>query len=401
MIDSKKLPRVRNRYIVLEYLRRASNSTPSEISAATGVSLPTVTRVLSSLVEEGLVEYTGREASTGGRPAGLVTFTGHRYGTVCLYAHTSGIYGVLSDLSGRITVEKKVAPAFDGEVNTQIVLDLIRELLEIGRRDFDGICGLGVAVQSMVKQPKGEVVRTSAALDWRSLPLHSVLCAHFDLPIFVDSDHIYGVIGEWNYGSSRHVDILVRLSLGPGASTGLMVNGEVYRGAADAAGELKWYLDDSQVSGVQFPLLGTKEELRLGKGLTEQVFDALSSAADAYEAGKLDLGIFDSEISGDLRLETARQLIGYSSLAIGSASAILSPTTIVLSGQINRGRQLILDIFNSRLGGDVWPVPRIVHSGLGHRAVLLGAAKTVMDQTMLKPDTILETSHDVLAAASR
>ncbi|CAN7551850.1 ROK family protein [Devosia sp. LjRoot3] len=398
-MDNKKLSRVRNRYIILEYLRRTESSSPSQIATATGISLPTVTRILSSLVEERLVQYAGHEASTGGRPATVVRFIGDRQGLVSIYAHTTGIFGAVSDLSGNIVHEVSAAPLSNGEANMNLVLQMARQLCTTGQGHFERIRGVGVAVQAMVKQPSGEVVLTSSALDWRSAPLGAFLTKNLGLPVLVDSDHIYGAVGEWNYGAARHVDILVRLSVGPGASTGLVMNGEVFRGSSDAAGELKWFLDDPRLGGHRFPLLGDKTELRYGFGLPKEAFDRLEELAVSYEAGDFDPALL-LEGNPDPSLDQIRQLMVYTTLAMSSAAAILNPTVVVMTGQISRGGRLVIDQLRSIMGGDVFQVPRIVHSDLGFRAVMLGAAKAVMDLTTLQPDTTIETAHDVLAAAS-
>jgi predicted NBD/HSP70 family sugar kinase len=178
-----------------------------------------------------------------------------------------------------------------------------------------------------------------------------------------------------------------------------VINGEVFRGASHAAGELKWFLDDPRLGQLRLPLLGDKSSLRFGLGgLPSAAFDALERVAGAYAAGKFDLSTFDTE-GGDTDLEQVRQLLAYTTLAMSSTAAILNPSVVVMTGQITRGGQMVIDLLESLMGGDVYQVPRIVHSDLGFKAVLLGAAKAILDLTALKPDTKIIKSHDVLAAA--
>ena len=382
---NRNLSRRRNRYLIIEFLRRTEEASPSLISSELEISLPTVGRVLEDLVEEGLVEHIGRETASIGRPAGRVRFMAENYAIVAVYAHVSGIIGVASDLKGETLARREALVVDDGERNIATLVELIRSLQADVLSRVRSLRGIGVGVSSMVRQPDGLVVLTSG-LGWRSVPLRQRLAAIFEEPVFIDSDRNLGAVGEWAYGSCRHVDHLVRLSVGPGASAGFVVDGEVYRGVSDAAGELKWFLDDPRLGGHHLPLLGDRQSLRFGKGIPQAAFVALEEVAQDYTAGRIALDAFDSVFETDQRLELVRQLLDYTTMAAAHVSAMLNPNVVVLTGAITRGGAFVVDLLQYRLGGDVYNVPKIVLSKLDRDAVMLGAVKMVLDATTLQPD---------------
>ncbi|WP_434730470.1 ROK family protein [Rhizobium binae] len=383
--QNNSLSRRRHRYLVLEYMRRNEQATPSQVSSDLDISLPTVTRVLADLVDEEFIEYVGRETTSVGRPASVVRFRSEEHAIVSLYAHMSGIYGMVTDLSGRIVEEINAPTVGKGSENTAKLLQVTQTLLSNARSYAKTIRGISVAVQSMVRRPSGTVVLTGASLDWRSHELGTIMQEAFEEPTLVESDHVLGVLGEWTYGRFPHVDILVRLSIGPGTSAGLMINGNIYRGSTDAAGELKWFADNPRLGGPNLPLLGDMNSLRFGEGLPQKAFAALEDANTRYVAGEVGLEDFEYGLAREDGFDIVRELFHYATAAAASSSALLNPSAIILSGQITRGGSLVVDILNDRLGGDVFVTPKIALSKLGLKAVMLGGVKAVLDSTTLQP----------------
>ena len=382
--SSRNLSRQHHRFRVIDYLRRSGEITPSQISGELGISLPTVVRVLADLTDEGFVQNLGREAASFGRPSSLVRFCGEDHAIIAVYAHISGLFGVVADLNGNTLFEAKIDASKNGEENVTNLLSLITTLQNYPLPHIRSYRGIGVAVQSMVRQPDGVVVLANW-LGWVNMPLKQRLESSLSAPVFVDADRYLGVVGEWAYGVGDHADHLVRLSIGPGASAGIIVDGNVLRGATDAAGELKWFLDDPKLGGHSLPLLGNKQSLRFDTGIPQAAFAALERVALRYKCGEISLQDFNHEISNDPDFSVVSQLLDYATMAATNVSAILNPSRIVLTGLITVGGQFVLDILAARMGGDVFKSPELIHSELGPKAVLMGAVKMVLDVTTLQP----------------
>ncbi len=368
---------------MIRYLRRNKEATPSQIASELGISLPTIVRVLGDLSKEGFVEYFGHNESSGGRPAARVRFAGEAHAVVAIQTSRDEIYGTVSDLNGKILIERWAVPSKDGEENVRIIADMIEEMRS---KPFEGICsyrGIGVGVPSMVRQPEGLVIR-SMGLGWSAMPLRQRLEERLSDLVYVENRNFLGVVGDWAFGAGLQVDNLVRLTIGPGISAGILIGGELYRGSTNSAGELAWFLDDPRLGGHHLPLLGDRDSLRFERGIPEDAFVALEAVAEAHRAGTLDLDMLEGDAASSGELELARELLDYITAAVTTIAALINPSTIVIAGDIVRAGAFVIEVLSRRIGGDVYDIPNIVVSPLGHRAMLMGTIEKVLDTTTLR-----------------
>ena len=73
---------------------------------------------------------------------------------------------------------------------------------------------------------------------WENVPLKALLEKHTGLPVFVEHDGNAGALAEWYFGAARGARHVVFLTMGTGFGGGLILNGELYRGTCDLAGEV-------------------------------------------------------------------------------------------------------------------------------------------------------------------
>ena len=100
------------------------------------------------------------------------------------------------------------------------------------------IAGVGIGLPGLVDYEKGIVRFLPNIPGWRSVHLKSILQEKIKLPVFVDNDVKVITLAESKFGAGRGVKNLVCLTLGTGVGAGLILNGQLYRGEDNAAGEL-------------------------------------------------------------------------------------------------------------------------------------------------------------------
>ncbi|MDV3253761.1 ROK family protein [Devosia sp. BK] len=368
--------------MVVRLVRTSGVVSPSSLALQLGISIPTVMRIVSDLMAEELVAYDGHDESARGRPPSRVKFQGASHAIIGIEAMRGKIYGAVSDLNGNIQVERQVSADDDGPKNVERLIALIKELIAEPRPTGQTLKGIGVGVPSIVRQPAGDVVLTMG-LGWKDLGLRSILQRRFDIPVFVENGRNLAAVGEWGFGAGQGAGTVVSVSIGPGAGAGVVVDGKLYRGRGNAAGELAWYLDDPILSGRSFAGLGDKQSLRFGAGIPDPVFVALERADREYVAGKLPLDALAS-------LKTAEgamlaDLLDYTTIAVASVTAFMNPDVVVLAGKIALGAELMVAVLQQRLADNVYDPPTIVVSPLGHRDIVMGAIMHVLDATILDP----------------
>ena len=117
-----------------------------------------------------------------------------------------------------------------------VVLDLV------GKLRGDGLAvdlhGAGVGVPGPVSFRDGVPVAPPIMPGWNQYPVRSVLSQHLGCPVQVDNDVNIMALGEMHGGLARTVDDLLFVKIGTGVGCGIIVNGQVYRGASGSAGDI-------------------------------------------------------------------------------------------------------------------------------------------------------------------
>ena len=372
-----------NRSAVVDLIRTEGVASPSSLAERLNISIPTVMRVIEDLIAEDLVAYDGfDETNVRGRPRARIKFRGAAHAIIGIEASKGEFYGAVANLEGAVQTEIYETVDDDGERNFEKLVGLISQLIAAPRPSGQTIRGIGIGVPSIVRQPEGEVVLT-LGLGWSEMPLRARLGEHFQMPIVVENGRNLAAVGEWGFGAGRGADSVVSLSIGPGAGAGVVLDGKLYGGHSHAAGELGWYLDDPLLTGRSFEHLGDKQSLRFF-GIPEAATKMLAEANTQYAAGKLTLAAVTDRQAGKIA-PIVSELLDYATMAVGSVAAFMNPEIIVLAGRIVGGGDLVLDVLRQRLDGNVYDPPRLVMGALGHRDIVLGAVRLVLDSTTLNP----------------
>jgi glucokinase len=112
-------------------------------------------------------------------------------------------------------------------------LAAVRSAVRDCRERFPGVGGAGVVVAGIVRH--GEV--TSVNMDWQDYPLAAALAIP-DLPLIVENDMNAGALGETTFGRARGLKDVIFITVSTGIGAGIILGGEIYRGANGLAGEV-------------------------------------------------------------------------------------------------------------------------------------------------------------------
>ncbi len=100
------------------------------------------------------------------------------------------------------------------------------------------IVGVGIGLPGLVDYEKGVVRFLPNIPGWSNVHLKSILQNKIKLSVFVDNDVKIITLAESTFGAGRGVKNLICMTLGTGVGAGLILNGQLYRGEDNAAGEL-------------------------------------------------------------------------------------------------------------------------------------------------------------------
>jgi predicted NBD/HSP70 family sugar kinase len=383
-VDTKFMLEV-NASAVLSRLRDDRRSSVSALARDTGLSRQAVTRSLAVLESAGLVEISGPERTAGaqGRPAQVVRFRAEAGHVVGVDVRPGRARVVVADLAGDVLTETSGELARSGaeELAGSLRAVVAGALAEAGVAASD-VWHVSAAAPGIVAPVSGHVTLSPSMPEIVGDAIPAGIRAAIDAPLYVDNDVKLATKGERWRGTPHAEDSLVFVDWGERIGAGIVLRGELYRGASNDAGDLG-YLDlvvppagrDGQPGGDADlgPFerwVGTRELLRLaGAAAGDAAADGapdpptlpeVAAAAHAGEAWALDA----------VRTVSARFAKG-----VAAVRSLLDPEVVVIAGDIAQLGRVLLDALAEALSTERLNQPRLEISALGADAVIHGAIR--------------------------
>lgn len=364
-----------NRSSIMEMIRNNGPISRTQISEELQVSLPTVMRIVEELMADGLVIEDDEKEWSGGRKRKRLIFNGSQHLVLGVDLGGTKIYGAVADLNGRLLHEIR----FDqhhtqAEDSLELLCNVIDQLLAYADSTNLPVRGIGVGVPGVV-QPDSGIVNIAPALDWTNFPLRKHLKERYAYPIAIENDVNLAALGEMWFGTTEEESNLVLLTIGTGIGAGIIINGAVYGGSHNMAGEVGYFLPDRSCLGQQFPGFGALEKLASGTGIANRARQALQGSRSQQELDALTAyDVFDAFRRGEgWAQEVLDETVDYLAQLIAAITTIFDPDVILLGGGVSRSADLLIEPICEHLRGALLLVPKIRASQLGYRAAVMGA----------------------------
>lgn len=234
-------------------------------------------------------------------------------------------------------------------------LEKIEQLIDTGLsrngrpRDFR----IGVSCGGPLDRVRGVIQAPPNLATWDDIPVKDILEQRFGVPCAVENDANAGAIAEHRYGAGVGSSDLIFLTMGTGFGAGLVLNGKLYRGASDMAGEIG-HVRLTDAGPVGYGKAGSVEGWVSGGGMAQHGAEFLNSAIRAGESSTLteiaakhaitskDIG--KAALSGD---QVAQRIVNITGEKLGRALAVLvdlfNPERIAIGGMAPRLGSMLFD----------------------------------------------------------
>jgi predicted NBD/HSP70 family sugar kinase len=355
-----------NERTVLDIIRAEAPISRAEISRRSGISKPTVSLILQSLLEASLV----READNapGGPRYGAVYFEPAPEAALALGVDLGARFlrGAICDLGGRVRARQDVeVSGADAEDALAAIAALRESLVESTGLEGQLLDGVVVGVPGVVEAVSGKLSLASNVPGLENRPFASELQERLGLPVMLENDINLAALGELWQGVARGVDDFVFLSVGTGMGAGLVLHGELHRGHHGAAGEVDYALSASgqDVDPSADAVSAFTSRLAADGGPTSSLrapYDVRAIFEAARRGDQLARSVVD---------EVARRI----ALHVAPIAAVADVALVVLGGGIGANGDLLLDPIRKLLADWMPYPPRVEISSLGEAAVLTGA----------------------------
>jgi predicted NBD/HSP70 family sugar kinase len=228
-----------NRLQVLHQLLVRKTSTRQELSNLTGLSMATIANLISALQEEGLVIEVGTDFPRTGRPIGILAINAGAGYCIGIDIAETYIHFELFDLTlnkvGSHHIELPQAQKQPDEIVQQVAAGVLL-LISQAEIESEKVIGVGISVPGPFDQANGVSI-FGLSWGWVNVPLKELLANELPYPLYLDNPLKFNTIAEAWFGAGKGADSLAALVIGTGVGAGLVINGQLFHGASNTAGE--------------------------------------------------------------------------------------------------------------------------------------------------------------------
>jgi len=391
--------RAKKNLSILDAIRRSGPISKTEISSLIGVNVVTVSNYVEDFLRQKLIFERELDVSKGGRRPVLLDLNNESGYTIGVGFNLSNAIAVLVDMRGKLIrrvkidkVESKASEIID------LISKLIKDLLSQSPEYKDRVRGIGVAIGGIVDKNRDTVrwpeVTDKDTMNYSliTLPLKDMLEREFDYPVCVDNDATMACFGEqWLSQDSQIKNVLYMFS---GVGCGIMIDGEVYRGASGCAGEISIYNPKGKDNGdfsckVADPCfirrwqtdIGMLDSARkeIASHKDSKIWGFCNGAADKLELRHiLEAARLDDSLAVDIIKKAARRL----GVKVALLVNILNPQLVIIGGGLEGAGIPFIDEIKRTVSEwsfeEASSSVKIIPSRLGENAVALGAANFIV-----------------------
>ncbi|MEC0368822.1 ROK family transcriptional regulator [Paenibacillus chibensis] len=362
----------KNRTTVFEIIKNNSPLSRAEIARLTGMSPTTVSRIVSELYHLDYMHEIEQETTSVGRKAVFLQVNPKSVLSVGVEIDKASIRIGVIDLDGRVIgsriLDRQANEA--SEATLEHIASGINGLIDEEGFDRRRIVGIGVGLPGIIDYASGTAV-LSAQLGWKQTEIAGVLKEHTGLEVAVDNELKVKSLAEHMYGSAKGSSRSVLIGFGSGVGSSLIIDGEIYRGESNSAGEIGHTVVDPNGILCECGKVGCLQTYIAEASLIEQSqkIKPIASLDELFQARR------DGEFWASSILDRAMTFVA---VTISNIACMYNPDTVILTGKlVERFPEVREFIAEKCMQQFVWEPLRgtfqIVYSAFENDGVVIGS----------------------------
>jgi len=220
----------------------------------------------------------------------------------------------------------------------------LTELEETTGATRNEVLGVGIGAPGPLDRRSGIVIETPN-LGWENFPLRALIRRAVRLPAWLDNDANCAAYGEWWQGAGQGARALVAVTIGTGVGGGVVLNGELYHGVSDAAGEIGHMTIQFNGRKCACGNYGCLEAYASGPNIAARAIEGIEAGAESalLDLVEGDLGhitaaiVYDGAVAGDAY---ANEVIAETAKILGAGIAnvinVFNPDVVIITGGVTR-----------------------------------------------------------------
>jgi glucokinase-like ROK family protein len=363
----------------------------ADLSRTTNLTAPTISDVVSDLMEQGLVEEVGYGPSTGGKRPILLSLVDDSRHLIGLDLARGDFRGAVINLRGEIQHRMEL-PLSDqgGDKALLTVYELLDALLE---QATSPLLGIGIGAPGLVDAENG-VIHRAVNVDWEDVPLRDLLQARYDLPVYMANDCQVAALAEYTFGEREGIRDLVVINVGWGIGAGIILDGQLLHGNPSGAGEIGHVVVEPGGEPCQCGNRGCLETVASSRTITRGAQaiaqndpqSPLHQFAPSPEAITLETVCQALQAGDETVAELVREAGQYLGIAAANLVGVLGSCHILFAGSVTCFDQFLLDAVREEMLKRAF-LPLADNSqvdvvSLGSDIVLLGASALLLSNEL-------------------
>lgn len=373
---------------IITFMVVSGSCTLAHLSEELNISIPTVTKLVAELQEDGIVVDHGKIETSGGRRPNLYGLAESTIYFVGVDVKHRSINFTLTDLNNKV-IDIKRGVRFE-LLNTpeclEEIVTLIRDYIDDLPLEKDKIMGAGVSLPGRINSASGY---SYYYFNWTRKPLSEFLEERIGFKVLIENDTRASCYAEYMSGNWDGVKNVIYFYLSYGMAVGIIINGKLYYGKSGFAGEFGHTpMYDNEII-CQCGKKGCLETEVSGIALERQMRDMLKAGHSSLLSGKYQAGeqivmkdILEAAAQDDvLSIELIEKMGERAGRAIATLINLFNPELFIIGGSISRaGDYFMLPVksaVNKYSLSLVNKDSEFIVSRLGDEAELIGAAMLI------------------------
>jgi glucokinase len=254
--------------------------------------------------------------------------------------------------------------------------------------------GVGVGAPGPLDRERG-IVLVAPNLGWHDLALRDIIADRVGLTCTLDNDANCATLGEWWLGAARGARNVVGMTIGTGIGGGLIIDGKLYHGSSDVAGEIGHMTIDSTGRWCKCGNYGCLEQYASGTAIARRAREALSADNDSLMTrmvnGDMDrltaALVYEAAKKDDvLALEVVHDTARFLGAGVANILNIFNPDVVVIAGGVTQAGEALFEPLEREVRRRAFKpavdAVRIVPGSLPGTAGVVGAVATFKQQAL-------------------
>lgn len=328
--------RLVNRRILLSILSDRQPISRAEIAKISGLNKATISTITGELLKDSCIveEGSGRTTPVGGKPPTPLRLNAKRFGLFGVDIRSDETILALSDFNNRIVARVSFETAPDPNFFLNKIGKEIRKLRS-KHDSFLEFPGIGVSLPGLVDSHTGKFL-LSVVLPWRDVPVVRLLEKPTNLPVIIDNSARCSALAEIWHGKTQyaHVRNLLYVSVSTGLACGVVIDGGLYRGGNNTAGQFGHISIDISGAECRCGQRGCWDLYASDKATINRYMELRDSGGRRLSTMRKLIELVEA---GDLAAtEAVRETARYLGIGITGLINGLDPEVVVIGGEITK-----------------------------------------------------------------